>query len=253
MVRIKEIIKDIYSTGPFEYPRYYFAYVEYDDGISNTYYFKDKINDFCRKDASVKYSSIGIYFSKTKKQTFLCDIPTETDPVLDITEALGRFDYIFVVDTNKNKIKKENLRIKNGDDEKKEYLFLQTSLLALKVIHNNDPEFLSINFDTKCVGLLENDTKSFEQVGWKWAIEIIQSLDISGKIGLVVDSDYSNLHLYNKHEKNIINCELPPNFRLIYATSNYSGTVLNQIMKLCDNDFKSEMEKVKFEITFDDQ
>lgn len=70
----------------------------------------------------------------------------------------------------------------------------------------------------------------------------------SMRIGLVTDHDLSRHALYNSREIPIYqDFYLPPNFTMLYATSDASANLLTWLVRRCDNDARSKLRELERE------
>jgi len=132
---------------------------------------------------------------------------------------------VYAVDTN---TKKENPG------------FFSICVIIKGEFNRNDNEGFSINYFPEKVITSYNEYQHplIEQFCWKGAIEYIQSQlpDSNKKVVLIVDCDLQNIGLMNERKKPIVdNFYLPPNFTLLYASSDVGKEFLpNKMIALSD-------------------
>lgn len=145
------------------------------------------------------------------------DIPTNKDNLfVDDISLLQRFDYIYAVDTNSKIIQDELITISC-------YMRFITKKRIGELF---EP-------------IVIRNKKVTEKMGWVELIRAIlqdKAYQQDFKIAVVVDSDYGNINKYNNRELPLIgNLYLPPNFELIYASTDTGMNHLqNKLISECD-------------------
>jgi hypothetical protein len=171
-------------------------------------------------------SNLIRYYERIKGPKFLFDIPfIKGNLSLNDGRILEKYDYIYAVDTNSKTIKDKLITV-------------------ICFARFNSKTSIGDYFKPT---VLINENVS-EKMGW---VELIRSIlqdkeyksDL--KIAVVVDSDYGNIVKYNNRELPLIdNLYLPPNFDLIYASTDSGMEYLpNQLIAECDKLAKIEYKK----------
>jgi hypothetical protein len=168
------------------------------------------------------------YYERPKGPKILVDIPIIKDNLsTNDRKLIAKYNYLYAIDTNTKIINNKSITV---------------SCYA--------------RFNTKTsIGdifqpiVLINEIIT-EKMGW---VELIRSIlresefKTELKIAIVVDSDYGNIEKFNKRELPLINnLFLPPNFELIYAsTDSGSENLPNKLITECDKIAKITYKKFK--------
>lgn len=143
----------------------------------------------------------------------------------NVNRLLEQFDFIYAVDTNCKTINLRTISVTGvvGGVNLKPSISGHTAV-----------RYRLLN----CIELL-NPGPKFENLAWKIVIEMIKAAPNyteNDKIGLIVDSDLSNIEFYNSYSEPIYGeFRLPHNFQLIYASSD-SGkeNIANKMILMAD-------------------
>ncbi|OUO74081.1 hypothetical protein [Anaeromassilibacillus sp. An250] len=176
--------------------------------------------------------------SVKKGDKILCYFPTPGKIAnFSLNENIASFDAVYAVDTNTKQI--GDIWYSRGAVAKLE---------KFEKISNNSYNYEVTSF---CDISSENSFNKYqmEQAVWNKAISQIQEHEgREAKIALVVDCDLENIDQYNNRTMKIRDDKfLPDNFTLVYASADNSDSILNVMIKFCDNRSK-ELLKIKCDI-----
>lgn len=201
----------------------------YVDGINDT----ARIVDSKSKETIAEtenYITRGYFGDKRFKTIYQIPINKKSCPSCEL-EIFQIFNSIIAIDTNR-------LSVRN----KPFYLGV-----AFQFKYLNDSEMPIQPYLIKLFDL-DINTERPENCNWYRLIDFIKNHKIYNskqKIGLIVDSDLGEIVNYNNRLKPIYkDYFLPDNFTLIYATSDKKDSLLNLMIKLCDNFLKLFSENI---------
>ncbi|MEE1868206.1 hypothetical protein [Pseudomonas auratipiscis] len=93
----------------------------------------------------------------------------------------------------------------------------------------------------------KSDSSVFEPIGWHLAITSLNHNLLKGKrLGIIVDHDLGKIPAFNNREESYFkNHLLPEHIKLLYGSSDKTGSIINSIFKHCDSAGKSVMDHMK--------
>lgn len=196
------------------------------------------------KDAITNVYTL-VHYNRPKGPKVIAKIPQiGSDYYMSPWSFVEHFDVIFAIDTNTKTIK----GVKHS-------VGVMSVLKLLHVKRNNQGLVTEVEaaislFDALMHGT--NYSTNAEPIFWATGIyEGIMKLhpgyNSSQTIGVVVDSDLSNIDAWNKRKIPLFKDQyLPPNFHLIYAsTDSGSDFVLNKLLKLCDKEANLQLDRIE--------
>lgn len=142
----------------------------------------------------------------------------------DVLSWLDNYDYIFAIDTNTYPEKIDGLNCSCAIM----YYAEVTRIDEINRSYIANP-ILSIDW------YYSSDIK-IETLSWKDSIRILMSFIPSNKkVGIVIDSELSNLEKYNNRSLSVYgDWYLPDNYSFIYATANKKDEWCNKLIIQCD-------------------
>ena len=164
------------------------------------------------------------YFNDLGKYKKTLSIPVDLNMrSTNLFEQLQRYEVIYAIDTNKKK---------HGN-----IVFTVSCAVHFALEHEKDNVWRSAVFTRLPAVLALASQENPELLAWRRLIDYV-SPKISGRVGLVVDSELGNIPLFNTRAKAIHNdFFLPDNVELIYASSERDlSSPLNKAISVCDND-----------------
>ncbi len=179
------------------------------------------------------------YKKKNGKDKIISSLQVSESRILELDDSIKNFDVIFIVDTNSKASDK--------------HPFKSISCVLEAEIKSNEKEN-HIEFDViyRQNFLTKDNHQKPENEAWYLTIQYMKerypSSYMTQNFGLVVDSDLGNISAYNNREKPFIrDVFLPPNVKLIYASSDVGKeNIYNKLISISDkisNDYFKYLEE----------
>lgn len=151
--------------------------------------------------------------------------------IVNPNRALQKYNLIYAIDTNSEYINDKYISV--------------SGIVICKIIPHTT--YIIVQYGFIDYFIAYDILGKPENFAWKNIIETIDQNNNIGQIGIIVDSDLGNIPTYNNHEKPIYeNFYLPPNFELIYGSSDVGKEYLSNILiKECDKKAKEMLNNIK--------
>lgn len=182
-------------------------------------------------------SSQVMYLQENGKHKVVNQMKQDTNVIItNEIQKLRKFDAIFAVDTNTDKIRGKTLSV--------------SSRVCAKIFKNETEFAITKPFNWSPVYIVCESPKDAEKAGIAILINHIseQNFDPKLKIAIITDHDLININEYNNKQKPIYdNIYLPDNMTLIYANAE-RGTedfITNKLISLCEKEAKKCLIKAK--------
>lgn len=201
--------------------------LEFDIRTDNRVIETNSVKGYQRKNKPGFNLKLSNYISNTNK--------TEIIPNVE------RFDNLFAIDTN-------SLKLPEND-------FYHHIGVAFQLVSKLDRSRTEELIELIQIFSVHGNCEKPENHNWRNLINFIRnqrSYLVNESYGIIVDSDLGNLNDYNQRKVPILDdFLLPPNFQLIYASSDLPNDELtNQMIAMCDKvskriltDLKSDIER----------
>ncbi|XOV93717.1 MAG: hypothetical protein ACFHWX_03200 [Bacteroidota bacterium] len=157
----------------------------------------------------------------------------------EIIPNIERFDHLFAIDTNSLKLPEKDFHHHIG----------AAFQLVSQLDRTRNEELIELIQIFSVHGACEKP----ENHNWRNLVNFIRnqrSYLVNESYGIIVDSDLGNLNDFNQRKLPIVDdFLLPPNFQLIYASSDLANDELtNQMISMCDKISKQILIKMKSDI-----
>lgn len=178
---------------------------------------------------------------KTDKVIYAAPATDFTHEASQWAELVQNFDYLMAVDTNTLPERKSGVRI---------------SVCSIYCFSNElarlGPSDSAMHVESYLICDASEDSTSHEPLGWHLAISrhtVLEHL-LSKRVGLVTDHDLGKHADINAGRATYFDgIALPPEIKLLYASSDKADNFANQLIRLCDSAAKIILDRFsKFQI-----